>query len=146
MTTENSWYKDGLNFKCQGCGKCCHGFPGYVWLTSKDIKNIANHLKLPISSFLNQYARNVYGLYSLKELNAPSYECIFFDNKKCKIYEVRPFQCRSYPFWPQNLSSPEAWEKHIKSFCPGASASPTIHHSKEEIEKLISEYKQELPH
>lgn len=145
MNKDDPWYKDGLNFKCQGCGKCCYGFSGYVWLSSVDIKRIAKHLNLPIHNFLDKYARNIYGLYSLKELKAPSYECIFFRDKKCEIYEVRPFQCRSYPFWPHMVDTPETWENNIKSCCPGSNATETLHHSKEEIEKLLLEYKKDLP-
>jgi Fe-S-cluster containining protein len=38
--------------------------------------------------------------------------------RKCAIYSVRPSQCRSWPFWPENLSSPEAWNKAARK-CPG---------------------------
>ena len=145
MKKEDCWYKDGLNFKCQGCGKCCYGFPGFVWLSVADIKNISTHLNLTAKNFLDKYARTIYGFYSLKESDAPSYECVFFNNKKCTIYEVRPFQCRSYPFWPRMVESPESWEKNIKAFCPGSNATETLHHSKEEIDKLVLEYKKELP-
>jgi Fe-S-cluster containining protein len=32
--------------------------------------------------------------------------CIFLDeNNKCKIYEARPMQCLSYPFWPNIMAS-----------------------------------------
>lgn len=32
--------------------------------------------------------------------------CIFLDeNNKCKIYEARPLQCLSYPFWPSIMAS-----------------------------------------
>ena len=26
--------------------------------------------------------------------------------KSCSIYGVRPLQCRTWPFWPENLASP----------------------------------------
>lgn len=36
----------------------------------------------------------------------------------CSVYPVRPAQCRTYPFWPEIISSPTAWEKEA-AFCPG---------------------------
>ncbi len=37
--------------------------------------------------------------------------CIFLDrsSNKCGIYDVRPVQCRTYPFWPSLLESPDDW-------------------------------------
>ena len=141
---KDPWYKNGLDFKCQGCGKCCFGFPGYVWIGQKEVNKIAAFLTIPKSKFLEKYTRNVKGLISLKELKAPSYECIFLKDHKCSIYEVRPFQCKSYPFWPQNLESEKTWEKDVVSFCPGANAHPIKHYSFEEIEKILEEFKETL--
>ena len=31
------WYKDGLRFQCTGCGDCCTGGPGYVWVNQAEI-------------------------------------------------------------------------------------------------------------
>ena len=36
----------------------------------------------------------------------------------CTIYPVRPRQCRTFPFWPENLESPEAWEEATET-CHG---------------------------
>ena len=58
--------------------------------------------------------------YSLTE--KPGGDCIFLDRSdgktKCSIYPVRPMQCRTWPFWDQNLHSIDAWnDAHRK--CPG---------------------------
>ena len=45
-------------------------------------------------------------------------ECIFWE-KGCTIYPVRPTQCRTFPFWRENLESPAAWDA-VESVCPGA--------------------------
>jgi len=38
--------------------------------------------------------------------------CIFLqDDKTCSIYEARPVQCRTYPFWPRIMKSREAWRQ-----------------------------------
>jgi Fe-S-cluster containining protein len=36
----------------------------------------------------------------------------------CTIYPVRPLQCRTWPFWTDNLSSPDAWNRAAQT-CPG---------------------------
>ena len=48
-------------------------------------------------------------------------DCTFFDarTRRCMIYEARPTQCRTWPFWKSNLQSPAAWEA-IQKDCPGA--------------------------
>ena len=35
------WYKDGLKFKCTGCGDCCTGGEGYVWVNKQEIVALA---------------------------------------------------------------------------------------------------------
>ncbi len=136
------WYKKGVNFKCTACGKCCFGFPGYVWLNSKDIQNMSLFLKLSSEAFLKKYTRNIEDRISLIELGPPTFSCIFLKDKKCSVYEARPFQCRAYPFWPHNFTSEQTWEEVQKS-CVGAKQD--FHYSFEEIEKRLALYKKELP-
>lgn len=111
------WYKEGLKFKCIGCGKCCDGAPGYVWLTAEEITTIANFLKLEIVAFLKKYTKRSQGKISLLD-NKPNYGCTFLKDGKCEIYPVRPKQCRDFPWWEENLQSKEAWEEMGRR-CPG---------------------------
>lgn len=112
------WYKEGLRFSCTGCGKCCTGSPGYVWLTKNEMAQMADHLNLNLQEFVDRYVRLVHGRYSLRE-NPASYDCIFLENKtKCAIYSVRPAQCRTFPFWQGFLESAEDWEKAAE-WCEG---------------------------
>src|SRR5687768_2223484 len=41
--------------------------------------------------------------------------------KVCSVYPVRPLQCRTWPFWPENLSSEKAWD-HAAKRCHGMNA------------------------
>jgi len=111
------WYKDGLRFKCTGCGECCTGEPGYVWLSPEEIKTIANHLGLPIEEFLKTYTRKIFGRVSLLE-DRLNYDCIFLKDKRCQIYSARPLQCRTFPWWEENLASPASW-KEVSRRCEG---------------------------
>lgn len=115
---EQPWYHAGLRFECTGCGKCCTGSPGYVWVTEEEINAIAAYLKLPVDKFKRMYTRVKDGQNALTEKRAPYYDCIFLHDKKCTIYPVRPKQCGTFPFWKGLLSSKENWEEAAKS-CEG---------------------------
>ncbi len=133
------WYhqKDGLHFECTGCGGCCTGSPGYVWVNETEIEQIAAHLNMDIPSFTERYLIKVDERYSLKE-DPENYDCPFLENKKrCTIYFIRPRQCRTFPWWRENLSSEEAWKEAAKR-CEGIHPqAPLV--SIEEIEKNLQQ-------
>jgi uncharacterized protein len=115
---EQPWFADGLRFKCTGCGDCCTGGPGYVWVTQEEIDALAKRLELTSPEFERRFVRKVGVRRSLKELK--NYDCVFLDaNRRCTVYEDRPRQCRTWPFWDSNLKSPEAWQ-HACEVCPGS--------------------------
>ena len=107
------WYAEGLAFECTGCGQCCSGpEEGYVWVAPAEIEAIAEYLKLTVDQVVRQYTRRVGQRVSLIEKQ--NADCIFLGeatngNHSCTIYPVRPVQCRTWPFWPTNLTSPRAW-------------------------------------
>ncbi|MCH9624993.1 MAG: hypothetical protein S4CHLAM123_01550 [Chlamydiales bacterium] len=107
---KNKWYSKGLNFKCTGCGKCCTGSPGYVWVNEQEIEQMADFLKISPQEFRKLYVRRVGQRYSLLE-SKQTYDCVFLKDKQCALYGARPTQCRTFPYWPQNLSSQEAWDE-----------------------------------
>lgn len=113
------WFKNGLRFECTQCGNCCTGAPGYVWVNAEEIAALAKHLGLTIDDFERQYVRTIGSRKSLVEF--ANGDCVFFDGqtRKCNVYEVRPRQCRTWPFWDSNVSSPQAW-KETCSVCPGS--------------------------
>jgi len=39
-------------------------------------------------------------------------------SRHCSVYCARPEQCRAFPFWPEVLSDPEAFER-ARALCPG---------------------------
>ncbi|MDE1890651.1 MAG: YkgJ family cysteine cluster protein, partial [Planctomycetota bacterium] len=36
------WFKDGLRFECQRCGRCCRGEPGVVWVNKRELEEISS--------------------------------------------------------------------------------------------------------
>lgn len=111
------WYANGLQFSCTGCGQCCTGAPGYIWVNLNEIEAIAAHLELSVKEFSARFLRRINGRLSLLEM-PKTYDCIFLKDKKCQIYSVRPTQCRTFPWWPQLLKSEEDWKEAAK-FCEG---------------------------
>jgi uncharacterized protein len=118
---EQPWYAEGLRFTCTGCGDCCTGGPGYVWVNQQEIDALAARLGMPVATFEKQYVRQVGLRRTLKELASKNYDCVFLDaaTRRCTVYEDRPRQCRTWPFWDSNLKSPEAWQ-HTCDVCPGS--------------------------
>jgi uncharacterized protein len=114
------WYKDGLRFKCTGCGDCCTGAPGFVWVNKDEVAALAAEVGLDETEFEAQYVREIGVRKSLKERD-DNYDCVFLDGKtrKCTVYNARPRQCRTWPFWDSNLRSPETWEATCE-VCPGS--------------------------
>ncbi|MDA1049260.1 MAG: YkgJ family cysteine cluster protein [Planctomycetota bacterium] len=117
---EQPWYKDGLRFKCTQCGNCCTGAPGYVWVNQAEVEAIAAELgESDVDAFEAEYVHKVGIRRSLREF--PNGDCVFFDNetRRCTVYNARPRQCRTWPFWDSNLKTPEAWAETCE-VCPGS--------------------------
>ncbi len=76
------------------------------------------YLGFESSEFINKYLRKISYKYSIKEVKLNNhYACIFFGEEhcKCNIYPVRPYLCRTFPFW-------DHFKKHWKELekeCPG---------------------------
>ena len=118
-TEKQPWYKDGLQFTCSGCGDCCSGAPGFVWVNKEEIAAIAKCVDMEIDAFEKKYVREVGVRKSLIEKK--NYDCIFLDSKtrKCQVYEARPRQCKTWPFWDSTVRTPEDWA-HTCEVCPGS--------------------------
>ena len=135
FTRKPPWYGAGLAFECVRCGRCCAGpEEGYVWVTDEEIAAIAHHLRIP-EDLMRRFVRRIGGRCSLVE-RKDNNDCIFLTasdagGQICRIYLVRPSQCRTWPFWPGNLTSPEAWA-NAQRRCPGINQGPIC--SREEIE------------
>ena len=115
---KSPWYQDGLAFECTRCGACCTGAPGYVWVNEDEIGRLATHLGMTLDDFGRAYVRRVGDHYSLVE--RPGGDCIFWSKSAgCTVYAARPVQCQTWPFWPENLETPDDWER-VTGVCPGS--------------------------
>jgi len=120
------WFSQGLKFQCTGCGKCCTGSPGYVFLSAPDLENLAAHFSLAPEDFAARYTYRVDDKISLIDRPGTS-ACIFLEDNRCSVYEARPVQCRTFPWWVHFLESPEEWEEAGKR-CEGINRAdaPTV--------------------
>jgi len=135
--TTNLWYVGGLHFECVQCGGCCSGpGEGYIWVTKQEIKLITDYLRVSSEQLHNKYLRRI-GLRRTIIEDPVTKDCIFLKKvegiKRCAIYPVRPNQCRTWPFWPENLASQNAWNNAAKK-CPGINRGKL--YSLEEVEKI----------
>lgn len=127
-TPEAPWYSAGLRFHCTGCGKCCSGPSGSVYLSQADSERLAAFLHMRTTAFLRRYTtRSRLGPRAL--VNRPDgTACVFLEGTSCSVYDARPVQCRTYPWWFSNIRDPESWAETAAA-CegidhPGASLVP----------------------
>lgn len=84
----------------------------------REIENISKLLNVNIKDFAQEYLFKKLYKYSIKENKfGESYECIFYDRESngCKIYEARPLQCKTFPFWDYFKQRVD----ELKLECPG---------------------------
>jgi len=152
----NPWYANGLRFTCTQCGNCCTGGPGVVWISQEEIVRLADHLRITPEQTVERYCRKIGGRLSLIESrNARGeYDCVFLREERiarpekdadghdkrvvhtrrtCTAYAARPLQCRTWPFWSENLASEEIWNRS-SGRCPGMNQGKR--YSLERIAKL----------
>ena len=130
--SDDPWYAGGLRFTCTQCGNCCTGGPGYVWITTEEVARLAEFLGLTPEQTVERYCRKVGGPVEPEgEARAgrvrlhfpggagepgagskgegrdlPAGGGVPLRRRGCSIYPVRPLQCRTWPFWPENLEDP----------------------------------------
>ena len=116
---------DNINFPftfnqsaCLTCTGICCRWGGYVWITEEEMTQMAEVMNLSLESFAGEYVKAAYGKLSLQErLRDGQYHCSMLDpfNNRCLVYEARPRQCKTFPFWDQYR------ENYIKllELCPG---------------------------
>jgi Fe-S-cluster containining protein len=121
VAASKPWYHEGIQFGCTRCGACCRG-KGSVWLSNPDIARMAQHLGVSIEDFRARYTEEI----AVEGQDRPGvrlgkapHGCIFLDDatNECGVHASKPTQCRTFPFWPMALESPEAWQRDVVALC-----------------------------
>jgi Fe-S-cluster containining protein len=112
-----------LKFQCQKSGNCCTsaGQSGFIFLTEQDTSRLSKFLDQSVESFADygafEFTRFSKGPAKVWFMKDSHEVCRFLDGKQCSVYEARPTQCRTWPYWPENMNA-KAWGE-IAKFCPG---------------------------
>ncbi|MDR2481520.1 MAG: YkgJ family cysteine cluster protein [Spirochaetaceae bacterium] len=138
------FYEDGLRWSCKRCSNCCRYESGYVFLSRNDLSNLSRALKMPPDEFIQVYCRWIspdgkIEYLVVKELS--NRDCFFWKDG-CSIYDIRPVQCRIFPFWQGCMADEEVWRSSMSS-CPGLGEGKL--YSKEEIESCFEIERVEHP-
>jgi Fe-S-cluster containining protein len=103
-----------------------------VWVNQEEISALAEIVGVQdADEFERLYVRNIGMRKSLREYS--NGDCVFFDGqtRRCNVYEARPRQCRTWPFWNSNVRTPQSWARTCE-VCPGSGTGRL--YSLEEIE------------
>ena len=111
------WIKKGLRFECQpDCGHCCSqsmfgkGDVEGVFLSKRDVGRLQT---AGVAWAIEERGDH-------RVLSEASGTCVFLDprTKGCGIYDVRPTQCRNFPFTPgKDWRCCTARSKSLTSLC-----------------------------
>ncbi|MBP7262577.1 MAG: YkgJ family cysteine cluster protein [Spirochaetia bacterium] len=120
------FWADGLRFSCTRCSACCRQEPGLVLLSASDLVRLMRHTGLAFRVFLDKFTRSVDmgNGWSISLTEKPGYDCVFWDGG-CTVYQARPVQCSTYPFWPGILDSERDWLSEAHE-CPGIGRGTVI--------------------
>lgn len=112
-------------FACTGCGRCCTGRGDYyVAVTAEEQRRIQRFLGVSRAWFRRRYI-TVYE-DDTESLQWAGDRCVFLDaDGRCRIYAVRPAQCRDYPFWPEVVRDAGTWRRERRR-CEGIGRGPVI--------------------
>lgn len=134
-----SWYSNGsISFKCTACGRCCTGKGGVVQVNEQEILQLASHLKMGYGEFGVKYLRHSeeHGAFFLRDRDDAAGSCVFLgEDRRCTVYEARPTQCVTYPFWPSVMRSRASWEAE-RAVCEGVE-----HPDAEPVDEIEAELK-----
>ena len=122
-------FDKGVFFTCTGCGACCQG-EGDVTLSALDADRLAEHFAadgIDRGLVLDAFTEMRGARHTLKDQS--SGDCIFWRDG-CTVYDARPTQCRTFPFWVSTLRSKTAW-KETRHRCEGIGEGR--HYSRDEI-------------
>lgn len=124
-----NWFAGSIEFGCTGCGKCCTAdaeemkqMP-VVFITNKEADAIASFLGMTVALFKLRHTRKMpdgaLALNWVLDKRVHS-RCQFYDpiSRLCGIHEVKPEQCRTFPFWPSVFKSRADWDAQ-SAMCEG---------------------------
>ncbi len=126
--------KAGLRFECQRCGACCSTWQGIVYVRVEDIPGLASAVGMLPGQFVVEYTRRDEHEDTHLVLKENG-NCIFYEEGRCKVYDVRPGACYAWPFWRGVCTTKRGWERTARR-CKGIGKGRTW--SAREIEARLA--------
>jgi hypothetical protein len=103
-------------------------------LADSEVRALAKATSLRRPEFLERFCQSVDGWITLR-MDTPA--CPFLNaDARCAVNDIRPRQCRAWPFWQENLKR-TTWEGPVSDCCPGIGQGPR--HSAREVERIAGE-------
>ena len=123
MQAQESPLDAGRRFSCARCSSCCRHESGFVYLSRADLTKLCGHYTLDETRFIALYCMWVPyadGKLALCLKEKRNFDCVFYADEKagCAVYDARPGQCVTYPFWTPLVNSAQAWNDEAEH-CPG---------------------------
>ncbi len=135
--------RPGLRFACTMCGNCCTGPEGFVLVNDQEAETLARRLGLGTPEFLERFTHMTSRGRSLTERLTPAgNDCVFLDRQTipgkavCGVYEDRPRQCRTWPFWNSVVRSAESWRRAGR-VCPGLGSGTLVSPDEIRIQRRV---------
>lgn len=89
--------EEDVHYVCQRCGNCCR-WPGEVPVDDQEIREMAAHLGIPETVFVEQFTKLRLNRGGLTLIEKPDGACILLaDGNHCRVNPVKPHQCRGFP-------------------------------------------------
>jgi|YelNatPaOPRAMG01_1025707.scaffolds.fasta_scaffold125103_2 Fe-S-cluster containining protein len=137
-------YPENVSFACNGCGLCCGDTAHktrHILLLESEAEAISAQTCRPIEDFAEEISGTAPYVYQMKKPKEG--KCIFLENNRCIIYELRPLICRFYPF---ELKFDQDRGRYVFSYtleCPTINKGKAL--AKKDFEELFALAEERLP-
>ena len=103
-------------FECTKCGKCCIASGNRVLLvvSEDEAAAMAMCLNMPPEQFVDMFLDDT----RMKLCADGSCPMLDTETNLCRVYEARPEQCRTFPYWPHNFYGGK-FKTGVRGLCEG---------------------------
>ena len=97
----------------------------HVFLTASEAEKIRDYLQLSHGWFRRRYLQRLDDGDRVLA-SGKGDRCIFLNaGGHCRVYPLRPLQCRTYPFWPELAGNARAWISEARR-CEGINQGEVV--------------------